>query len=465
MHRRQVALFLLPLFVNSLARADEEARAITETFERVSPALRVAKLTLESEDSRRLEMRIPGCVVSADGLTMLCVADEVVSYPRGFFKTIELRRPGNGAEWTPARIVGVNELRGLMFVAPVAAEKEQPRIDIAASREAKLAEPLIAVGLLDESMGHRPTFALARAGPPLGDSLALPGLPVGNDGEGTLLFGRDGALVGIINGRSALLPDDETMLDMPQGDRFMSQASATRASVLVGAVEFALRERRDWPEPWIGVAGLSVASADIREAYGLEKNAVALIVGAVVEGYPAATAGVRPKDFIVELDGRPIPAGATDGETLDTWLRRIKAMQVGAEMTLTLWRDGSRVEKKLKLVEGPTPSHRAARHFDAALGLTVRELVFEDRFYRRLDAAASGVVVGFLVQSGPAETAQLEDGDIVQKVDDVPTADLAAFRRVVEKRLAEKPPAIVFSVLRGTSQQVIARLELPFARQ
>ncbi|MFO0974531.1 MAG: PDZ domain-containing protein [Phycisphaerae bacterium] len=425
--------------------------------------LRVVRLTLESEDSKRAELALPGVVVAPDGLTMVSVDDEVLSYPRSYFKRVEFSEPGADQRRRAARWVGVHESLGLLFVEPVPKESHARHLNLGQAREPRFGEEALLVALLGESCGQRATFETARVGPNVGGAeFALAGLTGLHGGTGALVLGSDGAFLGLLTGTGE--PSDDVGSDAdaraPAASDFITQPLATRAATLAPAIAFAAKERRDWPEPWLGLAGLSVASDEIVASYGLPDQTVALVVGAVVPGYPAAAAGVHAKDFLIRLDDQPIERGATDDETLASLLDRVKSMRVGDEVSLTLWRDGGSRVVKLKLAEGPTPEHRARREFVAALGLAVRELVFDDRFYRRLDARQQGVVVAHLVQSGPAETAELQEGDIVDKLDDSPITNLDDFRRVTRARLDARAPAMVFSVVRGTSQRVVARLEL-----
>jgi S1-C subfamily serine protease len=64
----------------------------------------------------------------------------------------------------------------------------------------------------------------------------------------------------------------------------------------------------------------------------------------VVSGSPAAKAGVRPEDLIVALDATPV-AGPDDLQRL------MSAERIGARSTLTVVRDGARVDLAVTPVE------------------------------------------------------------------------------------------------------------------
>lgn len=459
--RRRLLLAYLALALRAApASADDLGNSVALIRDRYCDTLRVARIALESEDAKRVELSFTSVVVAPDGLVMAPVPTMLLDYPRDYIKSCELLLPGRPGEAIPARLIGVNELFELAFIQPVKPATSQPFADLTAADEPPpVGQPIVCLGLLEQSLGFRCTFELGRVGPAVGtDDFTLSGVPT--DATGTLLLTPAGRLTGIA--RPPELSEEEFLAhgDDTRGGGFIAQPRAARARALARAVAFAVTQRRDWPEPWIGVAGLQVAGRDICEAYGLPPDQVALIIGAVVDGYPAAAAGLHPKDFIIKFNRAALQRGATDDETLAAWTRQLKHLGVGESVILTVWRDGKPLDIPVRLGEAPLTERKAARDFNAQLGMSVREIVFRDRFERRLDRSQHGVVVSQLIQSGPAESAELEDGDIVQKIDDTPTPDLSAYRKVIAEKLAANPSALIFSVRRGSSQQLIIRVEM-----
>lgn len=463
-HGRLIAVcFILICITPKWVLADEPGDVVQRLHTRYESTLCVLSVALETEDSKRAEVSYPGVTIAPSGLAMIPLPPEMFAYPRSYMKQLELMRPGRPEEGEPARLIGVNELYDLAFVEPSTPATSQPFIDFSLIGDLpSIGQPLVCLGLLDDDLGYRCSFELGRMGPLVGsDDFTISGVPT--DASGTLLFDISARLVGIAR-PPARADEDFLVRKNRSSEGFIVQSRATRAATLRRAAAFALKERRDWPDPWIGVAGLQVADRDICEAYGLSQESVAVIVGAVVEGYPAQKAGLRPKDFIVRLNGKPLTRGATDEETLDIWTARIKHLNVGDEVKLSVWRDKAEREMTVKLAEAPLSETKADREFTPSLGMAVREIVFRDRFDRRLDKEVKGVVVAHLVQSGPAETAELEEGDIIERIDETPVPDLATYRKVVAKRESGNPNDLVFSVLRGSSQQLVARVDLTTSR-
>lgn len=96
------------------------------------------------------------------------------------------------------------------------------------------------------------------------------------------------------------------------------------------------------PRGWIGLT-IQEVDANVAKSLGLAEPKGAL-VGRVVEQGPAAQAGVRPSDVVLEVNGQPI-ANARD------MIQIIFALGPGDGARLTLWRRGQVVVRTLVLGE------------------------------------------------------------------------------------------------------------------
>lgn len=85
----------------------------------------------------------------------------------------------------------------------------------------------------------------------------------------------------------------------------------------------------------LGIRGGDV-TPHVADAYGLETDEGALVVE-VLSGSAAAEAGLQPGDAIVALDGEPVASMAE-------LAARVRARDPGDEVTLTVNRDGERLE-------------------------------------------------------------------------------------------------------------------------
>jgi S1-C subfamily serine protease len=100
---------------------------------------------------------------------------------------------------------------------------------------------------------------------------------------------------------------------------------------------------------WIGV-GVQDMTREFAESFKLADVQGALI-SQVLDGSPAAKAGVRPGDILVAVDG----TGVKDSAAV---LNLIAALQPGARSTLSVVRERSRSELQVTIGRRPKPAVR-----------------------------------------------------------------------------------------------------------
>lgn len=92
--------------------------------------------------------------------------------------------------------------------------------------------------------------------------------------------------------------------------------------------------------PRLGVQPSAVPAAR-REELGLQEGEGGVVLSSVTKGYAAARSGLKAKDVIVAIDGRPLP----EENTLDEFRTRIYDAE---EQVFTVVRDGKRFEVPVK---------------------------------------------------------------------------------------------------------------------
>ncbi len=111
--------------------------------------------------------------------------------------------------------------------------------------------------------------------------------------------------------------------------------------------------------PWLGIEGITLRP-EYANVLDLLVNRGVLVVR-VVEGSPAAAAGLKGADSIIEAGNLRLPAGgdvivALDGRPIRSMtelIRLIDKMKVGRRITLEVYRAGRKISVRLKLTARP----------------------------------------------------------------------------------------------------------------
>ncbi len=176
-------------------------------------------------------------------------------------------------------------------------------------------------------------------------------------------------------------------------------------------------------------------------------EATAKVDGVTVES-PAAKAGLKLNDVIVELGGERIK----DDEDL---VRRAAAASIGATTPIKIYRDGR--EMTLSVVIGRRPGRNIIAKPQAAalnsgddlrkenLGISIGNLNSQ----LELDAdmeGAKGVLVVRVEPGSVADDAKLKANDVIEAINRTPITDKESFKRVLNRLKSGDP--IVLQVLR-----------------
>jgi S1-C subfamily serine protease len=143
--------------------------------------------------------------------------------------------------------------------------------------------------------------------------------------------------------------------------------------------------------------------------------------------------------------------------------RKILRMNVGELVKLGVIRTRGEppIEIDLTLEARPATATTAARFWAEDLGFTVRDLVFQDRYARRLEDETTGAVVTFIRQGSNAAAGNLNRGDIITRLNQTPVTDVSQFEQAYKAfREASPSQPVVMEVLRGVDTQIL-RIEPP----
>jgi serine protease Do len=182
---------------------------------------------------------------------------------------------------------------------------------------------------------------------------------------------------------------------------------------------------------WLGVNIQEVTPA-LAQEFGLKEVRGALVTD-VSSDSPAAKAGIKRGDVILEFDGTPIEnnsqlalrVGLTPvGKTV-----KIKVLRGKQEKTLSV----KIAEQPASLAEANSQSSQESGNggLTNALGdLAVQNLTPDIAKQLNVSPQTRGVVIAGVRSGSVAQSAGLQRGDIIQEIDRQPVANLADYKRI-----------------------------------
>ena len=203
---------------------------------------------------------------------------------------------------------------------------------------------------------------------------------------------------------------------------------------------------------------LAELTPEIAEGFGLGRTDQGVIIRDVQEGSPAARAGLKRNDVVVEFDGQPVTE-------LQKFRIRVADTPVGRSVPVTVLRDGKREMLKVTLtskeeepVAAGDPGARAPESVSELVGgLKVRTLTDAERTGAKL---TGGVAVAEVTEGSAAGDAGIQAGDIIQEVGGKDVKSAADFARLIrESKSQRKHVVLLVSSPNEAPRFVALRLE------
>ncbi|HID31480.1 MAG TPA: PDZ domain-containing protein, partial [Desulfobacterales bacterium] len=191
---------------------------------------------------------------------------------------------------------------------------------------------------------------------------------------------------------------------------------------------------------WLGVS-IQNLTPELADYYGV-KDGKGALVGEVFEGDPADKAGIRPKDVIIEVGGDKIE----DSRHLS---QRIAEIPVGETITVKVVRGGKERTFRVGIVKRTDEKEGLALQQpteETDLGMTVSTLTaaIAERFKI---SDTEGVVVVSVEKDGPAERADVQEGDLILEIDHKPVKTVEDYQSRIGK--VNKGETVPFLIKRG----------------
>jgi serine protease Do len=196
---------------------------------------------------------------------------------------------------------------------------------------------------------------------------------------------------------------------------------------------------------WLGV-GIQDLTPELAEYYGL-KDKRGVLVAQVFEGDPADKAGIKAKDLIIEVDGKPVSSSRE-------LTAMIAAIPVGQKTPIKILRDGQEKTVNVEIAKRPESERLAKRESENGeeLGIQIAELTPEMARRFGHSETEKGVLVTGVKPGSKAEEAGIQQGDLVKEVNRKPVTTPEELRAEIGKKekiqLLVKRPNAGFVVIK-----------------
>jgi S1-C subfamily serine protease len=193
-------------------------------------------------------------------------------------------------------------------------------------------------------------------------------------------------------------------------------------------------ERGELERGYLGIT-MQPLDRELADYFGIPE-ATGAVVNSVIEGSPAAQAGLAPGDVLTRFDGVAIEGEKE--EDLGDFQRLVAGTQPGRRVPVEILRGGAR--RSLELRVGTQPRFEPAEE-ESEAGFHVQELTPNLIRENRL-STDQGAFVAFVARGSPAAEAGLLVGDVIERIEGRRVGDLAEFREAMQE-VARKPRFLV----------------------
>jgi serine protease Do len=325
-----------------------------------------------------------------------------------------------------ARVVGRDSKTDLALIKISSLFKDLPTLLLGDSDKMRVGDWVLAIGNpfgLEHTVTQGIISATSRvigSGPY--DNFLQTDAPINPGNSGGPLINLKGEVIGI----------NTAIVATGQGISFAIPSNMAKSVVSQ------LKEKGKVTRGWIGVSVQSL-TPEMAQAFGLKETKGAL-VGDVVSGSPADTAGLKRGDVIISFNGKEI-------KNMSDLPKIVAETPIGQTVDLKIMRKGKEIDLKITVAE--MPDERLASSMvspEEGLGMKVHDIIPSiQREFGINDR--TGVVVIDVASESPADDAGIQPGDVIKEVDRKPIKNLKDYNAVIGKIGENKP--LLFLIRRG----------------
>jgi serine protease Do len=186
---------------------------------------------------------------------------------------------------------------------------------------------------------------------------------------------------------------------------------------------------------------------DLEQFYDIDPNK-GVLVNSVDRNSPAAKAGVKTQDILLEINDKPI--NVRFPEELAPARHMIADLPVGTEVKLLVKRgkENKTFTAKTQKLEGAIGEEAEFKTW----GLSVRDVTVPYANANQLDDD-TGVSVTTLSNGYPAAKAELQSGDVIRTVNGKPVSDLDEFKKLYDASVKAKDSRILLEFQRDRGRR------------
>jgi serine protease Do len=176
---------------------------------------------------------------------------------------------------------------------------------------------------------------------------------------------------------------------------------------------------------WLGVS-IQPLTPELARSFNA-KDTKGVLISDVMPDSPAAKAGLKPGDILVEFEGKKMEAPSD--------LQRAVGMaQPGQDMKMKIWREQGERTVDIKIGEAPDDreaQQRPSRATPSALGLDVRPITPDIAKQLNL-RSTEGVVVARVEEGSTAAESGVQRGDVIREINRQKVRSLADYERLTK---------------------------------
>jgi serine protease Do len=308
-----------------------------------------------------------------------------------------------------ARILG-SDNRSDLTLLQVETRERLPEVKMGNSDDLMIGETVIAIGN-PFGLSHTVTTGVVsalnrsvRSGEHIFRNFIQTDASINPGNSGGPLLNIDGELIGI----------NTAIYQKAQGIGFSIPINKTkrivRELIQTGEVRF----------PWLGLE-IQEMTDDLKRYFGLSAEKTGILVNDVIQGGPAALAGIGRGDILFSIEGINIASPSDYRETLGEFT-------ASDQIDLKIFRKGQ--EKTFKVKLGVFPLEQALSLVESRLGIRVAE---PEKMGSRRYGVQGGVTITNVRQDSEAGRIGLRSGDLLLKIEDIPINNLEEFKKAISR--------------------------------